>query len=87
MWDQMWAKTSQEISEAAIYQDIAEIHRGGQQSLMLGRQQLEVARLGSMAGSENTAAAAQQAFNNTLVDIGQSTISAYGSSLMPTKGR
>ncbi len=81
MWDQMWAKTGIEISEAAMYQDMEEIYKAGATSLLLGKEQLQVARLGSMAGQSNTAAAAQMAFNNTLVKVGQSAINNYGSSL------
>ncbi len=81
MWDQLWAKNSQEISEAAMYRDMENIYEAGQTSLMLGREQLEVARLGSMAGQENTAAAAQQAFNNTLTSGVKSITSNYGDSL------
>lgn len=79
MWDKMWAKNSLEISEAAVFQDIENVFEAGATSLMLGTEQLEVARLGSMAGQANTAAAAQQAFNNTLVGVGQNYLNTYGS--------
>ena len=64
-----------------MYRDMENIYQAGANSLMLGREQLEVSRLGSMAGAQNTASAAQQAFNNTLVKGGQSMISSYGDSL------
>ncbi len=85
-WDQLWAKNSQEISEAALYQDMETVYQSGSNSLMLGGQQLEVARLGSQAGQANTAAAAQQAFNNTLVSAGQSVLNNYGGSLLSGVG-
>ena len=81
MWDQMWAANSLTISQAALEQDKANIYRAGSTSLMLGKEQLGVARLGSMAGQQNTAANAQQAFNNTMVSAGQSVLNNYGSSL------
>ena len=81
MWDEMWATNATKISKAAIEADKYNIYNAGSTSLMLGKEQLEVARLGSMAGQENTSAAAQQAFNNTLVSAGQSVVSSYGSSL------
>lgn len=81
MWDQLWAKNSLEISEAALEQDKLNIYQAGATSLMLGQQELEVARLGSMAGQQNTAAAAQNAFNNTLIGGVQSYASNYGDTL------
>lgn len=81
MWDNMWSRTGAEINEAAVYQDIENIYEAGSTSLMLGKEQLGVSRLGSMAGQQNTAAQAQQAFNNTLVSSGQSVLKNYGSGL------
>jgi len=81
MWDQLWAKNSLEISEAALEQDKQNIYQAGSTSLMLGQQELEVSRLGSMAGQQNTAAAAQNAFNNTLIQGVNSYANTYGDTL------
>jgi len=82
MWDQMWNANIQEISQAALYQDMKNIYQAGATSLVLGRNELEVARLGSMAGQTNTAAAAQQSFNNALVGGAKSVINNYGDSIL-----
>lgn len=82
MWDNMWAENIKEISQAALYQDMENIYQAGSNSLLLGGEQLGVARLGSQAGQANTAAAAQQAFNNTIMSGVKSTASAYGGSIM-----
>lgn len=81
-WDQMWARNSMEISEAAMYQDMSEIYRSGSISLGLGAENLGVSRLASQTGQQNTAARAQQSFNNTLVSAGQSAIKHYGPNLL-----
>ena len=78
MWDQMWATNSEIISQAAIQQDITSIYQAGATSLILGAEQLDVARLASQAGQQNTAAQAQQAFNNTLIQSGTSFAQSYG---------
>lgn len=78
MWDNMWAQNSQDITQAAIEQDKANIYRAGATSLLLGEEQLGVARLGSMAGGENTAGAAQQVFNNSMMNVASSYLSTYG---------
>ena len=82
MWDQMWATNNEKISMAALEQDKANVFRSGNTSLLLGQESLEVARLGSMAGQDNTAAQAQQAFNNTMMNAGTSLVNNYGSSLL-----
>lgn len=82
MWDEMWSKTGLEITEAAVAQDIKTVYESGATSLLLGGEQLSVARLGSMAGQSNTAAAAQTAFNNTLIRGGTSLLNNYGTSLL-----
>jgi len=81
MWDQMWAKNSLEISEAALHQDMKNVYQAGANSLLLGREQLEVARLGSMAGQQNTAAQAQAAFNNSITGMVNSYAKSYGDTL------
>ncbi len=86
MWDQMWAANNETISMAALEQDKANIYRAGKESLLLGKDQLSLSRKSSMLGQENQAAAAQQAFNNTMMSAGQSLTSNYGGSLV-TKGK
>lgn len=80
MWDQIWHTNSEEISKAAIQQDKASIYEAGAQSLILGRNQLEVARQSSMAGTQNTAAAAEQAFTNTLTRGVTNVMTSFGDS-------
>ncbi len=81
MWDQMWNKNNQEISEAAMYQDMENIYQAGATSLMLGGEQLGVDRLRSMAGQESQAAAMQTSFNNTMTGMVNSYASSYGDTL------
>ena len=81
MWDQMWGRTSLEISQAALYQDMSNIYEAGSISLGLGAEQSGVAALTSKTAQDNANARIQQSFNNTMVSGGQSLIKNYGTSL------
>lgn len=81
MWDQMWTKNNQEISEAAMYRDMENVYQAGATSLMLGGEALGVSALRSEAGMDNQAAAAQQTFNNAVTGAVTSYANAYGDTL------
>jgi len=80
-WDQLWAENNLQVSEGAMYTDKENIYKAGYTSLMLGAEAMGVQRLAHQAGGNNMAANAQQAFNNTMVGVGQSILNNYGNSL------